>query len=56
MIRPLRLKSRQRAPWGVYEDLTRADGHEAIAANTPDSQQNSDWLDEGDLTGNDDCV
>ncbi len=37
--------------------LRRSDpaaGHEAIAANTPDSHQKRGWLDHGELAGNDD--
>ncbi len=54
MITPWRLKSRQRAAWGAYEDLIRPDGHEAIAANTPGSRQNRGWVDDGELAGEDD--
>ncbi len=37
--------------------LRRSDpaaGHEVITANTPDSRQNSGWLDDGELAGKDD--
>ncbi len=53
MIQAMAAEVTSARAWGLYEDLIRADGHEVIAANTPNSQQNSGWLDDGELAGND---
>jgi hypothetical protein len=42
------------APGRLYEDLIRAAGRELIAANTPDSHQNTGWVDDGEPAGSDD--